>query len=127
MTDTAPVDDWATDYDINDPGYIEDPVPVWRELRAECPIAHTERHGGSWLPTRFDDVRAMAKMVPELSSRQVLVMPPPPGMPELSNYEQQIAAAPITADSRLDRPAWANRVDRSGTNTTVRPISGMYM
>ena len=49
-------------------------------------------------PTRFDDVREMAKMTDVLSSRQVLVMPPPPGSAEMSRYEQMIAAAPITAD-----------------------------
>jgi cytochrome P450 len=75
MTDTAPVGDWSTDYDIFDPGYVEDPLPVWKELRGTCPIAHTERWGGSWLPTRHADVQAMAKIVPELSSTQMLVTP----------------------------------------------------
>ena len=108
MADTAPVHDWATDYDINDPGYIEDPVPVWRELRGTCPIAHTDRHGGSWLPTRFDDVREMAKMVPELSSRQPLVMPTPEALVDMTNYEQQIAAPPITADPPI--ATWTRRM-----------------
>lgn len=109
MTDeSVPVDDWTTDYDISDPGYIEDPVPIWKDMRETCPVAHTERLGGSWNPTRFDDLRELAKMVPELSSRQVLVMPPPPGMPELSKYEQQIAAAPITADPPIQ--TWTRRM-----------------
>ncbi|NIR39557.1 MAG: hypothetical protein GWN79_19180, partial [Actinobacteria bacterium] len=38
-SDTGPVEDWTTDYDIRDPGYIEDPVPIWREMRQKCPIA----------------------------------------------------------------------------------------
>lgn len=108
MADTAPVEDWATDYDINDPGYIEDPVPVWRELRGECPIAHTERHGGSWLPTRFDDIREMAKMVPDLSSRQPLVMPTPQQLVDMTKYEQQISAPPITADPPIS--TWTRRM-----------------
>jgi cytochrome P450 len=112
MTDTTsdvgPVEDWTTDYDIRDPGYIEDPVPIWREMRERCPIAHTGRMGGSWNPTRFDDIRELAKMVPELSSRQPLVMPPPPGMPEMSRYEQQISAAPISADPPIQ--TWTRRM-----------------
>ncbi|WP_420443477.1 cytochrome P450 [Candidatus Poriferisodalis sp.] len=87
MTDTAPVDDWDTDYDIFDPGYVTDPAPVWEELRSQCPIAHSERWGGSYLPTKYDDVQALAKMVPELSSRDVLVVP--------------IAAAPSDATDSL--------------------------
>ncbi|MDG2029261.1 MAG: cytochrome P450 [Acidimicrobiales bacterium] len=104
----GPVEDWTTDYDIRDEAYVENPVPIWAEMREKCPIAHTDRLGGSWNPTRFDDIRAMAKMVPELSSRQVLVMPVGPGMPEMSRYEQQIAAAPITADPPIHD--WTRRM-----------------
>ena len=28
--------------------------------RERCPMAHTDRWGGSWLPTRYDDVNAIA-------------------------------------------------------------------
>jgi cytochrome P450 len=104
----GPVEDWTTDYDIRDDTYIENPVPIWAEMREKCPIAHTERLGGSWNPTRFDDIRAMASMVPELSSRQMLVMPPAPNAPELSRYEQMIVAAPISADPPLH--GWTRRM-----------------
>ena len=57
---TEPVTDWATDYDIFDPQYVADPYPIWAELRERCPMAHTERWGGSWLPTRYEDVYAIA-------------------------------------------------------------------
>lgn len=70
-----PVEDWATDYDIFDGGYITDPVPVWDELRDRCPIAHSDRYGSAWLPTRNDDVRALAGMVPALSSSEPTVVP----------------------------------------------------
>lgn len=57
---TEPVLDWATDYDVFDPEYVADPYGVWDELRARCPVAHTERWGGSWLPTRYADVYEIA-------------------------------------------------------------------
>jgi len=104
----GPVEDWTTDYDIRDQAYVDDPVPIWAEMRERCPIAHSSRLGGSWNPTRFDDLREMAKMVPGLSSRQVLVMPAAPGTPEMSRYEQQIAAAPITADPPIH--TWTRRM-----------------
>ena len=110
MTDapeTCPVHDWATDYDIFDPDYVRDPVPVWDDLRERCPIAHTERWGGSWLPTRYEDLQAMVKMVPALSSRSAVVVPPPPEL-----REQLVAEAkkygsenpPITADPPEHKP-----------------------
>ena len=33
MTMTGPVQSWAEDYDIFDPGYVRQPFPVWDELR----------------------------------------------------------------------------------------------
>ena len=73
-----PVKDWATDYDIFDPDYCTDPGPIWADLRERCPIAHSERWGGSWLPTRYDDVAEMARLVPALSSQEFIVVPPVP-------------------------------------------------
>ena len=34
MSRTAPVSDWATDFDVLDPGYITDPFSIWDDLRA---------------------------------------------------------------------------------------------
>lgn len=113
MTDSAPVDDWDTDYDIFDPGYVRDPAPVWDELRERCPIAHTERWGGSFLPTRYEDVQALAKMVPELSSSDPLVTSPPPEViedlladPTFEKYGTN--AAPISEDPPVH--GWTRRL-----------------
>ena len=95
MTDTTqavPVESWATDYDIFDRGYVNDPFPVWDELRGTCPIAHSDRWGGSWLPTRYEDVAAIAHDVSHFSSREIGVLPPgegdeqalPEGLPPIS-------------------------------------------
>ena len=94
-----PVENLADDYDIFDPEYVNDPVPAWADLRGRCPIAHTERWGGSWLPTRYDDIQALAKMVPELSSANpgpiVIDIPEELRQPEHEGYN---GASPITAD-----------------------------
>lgn len=71
--------DWARDYDVFDPAYAADPYPIWDELRATCPVAHTERHGGSWLTTTYDDVTMVARDQGSFSSRNVSVVPPPDG------------------------------------------------
>jgi cytochrome P450 len=97
----CPVHDWATDFDVMDPDYIRDPAPIWRDLRDRCPIAHSERWGGSWLPTKYDDLQAMVKMVPALSSRSITVIPPDPQLreeliAEIKQYGTE--NPPITAD-----------------------------
>lgn len=78
MTPTEPVADWTTDFDIFDPGYRTQPYPIWDDLRERCPVAHTDRHGGAWMPTRYADVAAVAHDVEHFSSRQVGVTPMDP-------------------------------------------------
>lgn len=56
-----PVSDFADDWDFNDPAWVNDPFPIWNDLRGRCPMGHTERFNeGVWLPLRFDDVVAIA-------------------------------------------------------------------
>jgi hypothetical protein len=97
-----PVADWSGDYDIFHSEYITDPAPIWDDLRQRCPIAHTERWGGSWLPTRYEDVRALARMVPELSSTEPLVVEPPP-LPD--GAYGGVVAPPISIDPPEHGPA----------------------
>lgn len=73
MSDT--VIDWASDYDIFGADYVADPYPIWEDLRQRCPIAHSDRFGGSWLPTRYADVAAIARDIDHFSSRDVAVVP----------------------------------------------------
>ena len=68
-----PVEDWATDFDHTDDVWAADPYPIWDELRGTCPVAHTTRYGGAWLPTRYDDVAAIAYDTEHFSSRSVVV------------------------------------------------------
>lgn len=61
MTDIRPVQDWKTDWDHHDPEWVADPFPIWDGLRQGCPVAHTDRYNeGVWLPTRYEDVTAIA-------------------------------------------------------------------
>jgi cytochrome P450 len=102
---TEPVVDWSTDYDIFDPGYVADPVPVWDELRDRCPVAHTERWGGSWLPTRYDDVVAIAHDVDRFSSREITVTPRGYA---IGTAAEGIKAPPISSDP--PEHLWARRL-----------------
>ncbi|RSN05674.1 cytochrome P450 [Nonomuraea sp. WAC 01424] len=70
---TDPVSDWATDFSHVDPQWAADPYPIQDDLRQRCPIAHTERFGGVWIPTRYEDVAAIAYDTDRFSSRAVVV------------------------------------------------------
>jgi cytochrome P450 len=91
-----PVKDWATDFDHLDARWINDPFPIWDEMRARCPIAHTERFMGVYFPSRYEDVRAVAYDTDHFSSRRVVVRETPP---------PRIPAPPITSDPPEHRSA----------------------
>jgi len=100
---THEVRDWAGDYDVYDPEYVTDPFPIWDDLRERCPVAHTERWGGSWLPTRYEDVVAIAHDVERFSSSEILVAP---RVEDGTN--DGIKAPPITSDPPEHH--WARRL-----------------
>ena len=62
-----------SDFDHTDPEWVADPYPIWDELRETCPVAHTDRYGGTWLPVRHEDVAAVAYDTEHFTSRSVIV------------------------------------------------------
>lgn len=89
MSARPPVNDWGSDFDHLDPRWVNDPYPIWDELRGACPVAHTERYQGVYFPTRYEDVRAVAYDTEHFSSRRIIVREQQP---------PRIPAPPITSD-----------------------------
>ncbi len=91
---TGPVADWATDFSHLEPEWAADPYPIQDDLRQRCPIAHTERFGGGWLPTRYEDVSAIAYDTEHFSSRAIIMsnFRPPPEIAPIGT------APPISSD-----------------------------
>jgi cytochrome P450 len=88
-----PVEDWATDFDHTDPVWAADPYPIWADLRENCPVAHSDRYGGVWLPTRHDDIAAVAYDTEHFTSQSVIVSEGRPMIPA-----PQGIAPPISSD-----------------------------
>lgn len=91
-----PVADWATDFDHTDPEWVTDPYPIWEELRERCPVARSERYGGTWLPVRHADVAAVAYDTEHFTSRSVVVSEVRPNENDLPAPIG--VAPPITSD-----------------------------
>lgn len=73
MRDIPPVSDWERDFDHLDDAWARDPYPIWGRLRGSCPVARSERYGGVWLPTRYQDVSEIAYDTERFTSRFVVV------------------------------------------------------
>ena len=95
-TQHPPVENWATDFDHTDPQWVADPYPIWEELRSSCPVAHSDRYGGTWLPLRHEDVSAVAYDTEHFTSRSVVVSEVRPGPDDLPAPIG--LAPPITSD-----------------------------
>ena len=74
MHDTPPpVLDFATDWDHTDPQWVNDPYPIWEDLRQRCPVAHTERYGGGWFPATHAGVSKVANDTVNFTSRNIII------------------------------------------------------
>ena len=111
MPHTAPVQDWATDFDVLDPRYVNDPFSIWDDLRQSCPIAHTDRRKSSWLPTRYEDVTDIAHDIAHFSSLKVAVIPGDEDEDPNANFDGpnlEYGLPPISADPPLH--TWTRRL-----------------
>jgi cytochrome P450 len=97
MSERPPISDWTTDFDHTDPHWTENPFPIWDDLRQKCPVAHSERYLGVYLPTSYEAVRAIAYDTEHFSSRRIMVRNVRP--------EPPIPSPPITSDPPHHKPA----------------------
>jgi cytochrome P450 len=104
--------DIPEDVDIHAPAFVAAPFAAFDRLRRECPVAHSSKHGGFWLLTRFDDVRAAAidwrtftsgvagvTAIPVITPRDEPMLPIEIDPPEHSNYRALVN--PLFAPDRV--------------------------
>jgi len=111
--DYGPVTDFTTDFDHSVPEYNANAPQVWKDLReGGCPVAHSERYGGMWVPITHDTVNEVAYDTENFTSRAVIVSVGRPG--DLAMPSPIGGAPPITSDPpfhnmarRLLLPAFA--------------------
>ena len=95
--DYGPVTDFATDFDHGSAEYNAKAPEVWKELRESgCPVAHSERYGGMWVPLTHDTVHDVAYDTDNFTSRAVVVSTTRPG--DLALPAPIGGAPPITSD-----------------------------
>jgi cytochrome P450 len=89
----GPVTNWENDFDHADPAYNENIHEIWLSMRGKCPMAHTNRYGGVWLPLTYEMIRAIAYDTDHFSSDGIIVSSDKPIVPRPVG-----AAPPITSD-----------------------------
>ena len=108
----GPVTDWQNDFDHADPEYNRNIHRIWDDLlnAKQCPIAHSERYGGVWLPLTHEMVHEIAYDTENFTSRSVVVGQVKPHEfdddPEFATPPAPIGGAPpITSDPPFHQDA----------------------
>jgi cytochrome P450 len=128
MSDTyGPVTDWSTDFDHVEPEYNENAHAIWDALREKCPVAHSDRYGGTWLPVTHADITAIAGDTEHFTSRGVVVSTKLPSVAAPAG-----GAPPITSDPpfhhearRILLPAFAPKQVSSWEDDVRRLCDGL--
>ncbi len=86
--------------DHHDPAFVADPWPNYQHLRRGRPVSHSNRYGGFWLITRYDDVVAGTLLIPSGMQRSFAFLPLEYDPPEHTVYRQLVA--PVFSPRRVN-------------------------
>jgi cytochrome P450 len=68
----------AEQYDHFDQDYFVDPLPIWKRMREEEPVARSEQYGGYYIVSRYDLIKEAAADPKRFSNSQSTGIPPLP-------------------------------------------------
>lgn len=96
MADTtnAEVQALLDDFDYASPEVAAHFRDLTAAMRERCPVLHSDRHGGHWVVTRYDDVRAVVQDWESFTSTEGVTLPKNEGAP---------VAIPVDLDPPLQR------------------------
>lgn len=80
MADDRPNDAVVANFDLFDPALADDPYPTYKHLRTKFPVGWSERHGGFWILSTYEDLDR-AYHQPEIYSSYPVAIPPVLGAP----------------------------------------------
>ena len=118
-----PSRDWSTDFDHTDPQLGRTtPTRSGTSCASECPVAHSDRYGGTWLPVTHEAVAEVAYDTEHFTSRSVDRERDPTGRRRPARADRHRAADHLrSAVPRARPPAAASRVrPRSRSTRTSR-------
>jgi cytochrome P450 len=82
-------DDFERNFDVHDPAMADDPYTTYARLRQQCPVGRSEKHGGFWIVSAYDDIFELCRQPDVFSSN-------PAGIP--ANMGQARPMIPLESD-----------------------------
>jgi cytochrome P450 len=114
-----------SDFDPTSETARADPHTMYRQLRAQCPVARSDAFGGFWAATRRRDIERITTDPTTFSSRFGIIVPrnPASGRRPPMHYDPPEHTAfriAINPSFRKDRLAWLEPVVRARADELVR-------
>ena len=81
MNDTDTTAQLAARFDHTSEDQMEQPYELYRRLRDECPVGHSEAFGGFWFAMRYADVAAITRNFRSFSNTDGVAVPRQPTSP----------------------------------------------
>src|SRR5262245_52438062 len=81
MQEVVSSEDLARKFDHTSQAQMEQPYGLYRQLRDECPVGHSDAYGGFWFAMRYDDVAAIARNFRAFSNADGVALPRQPTSP----------------------------------------------
>jgi cytochrome P450 len=104
-----------TQFDHNAPAFIADPYPTYAKLRAEDPVHYSDRYGGYYVLTRYEDVRSALLNWPLFSSGK-------PGVTSIpTSVQREFFEIPLEVDPPEHTP-YRQLVSRFFTRNAIAAI-----
>ena len=111
-------------FDHHSPEFAADPWPMLADLRARCPVAHSDAYGGFWVVTGYDDIKRVALDDATFSSAETILIPPKKNAaPEVDPDRDGRAGVPRVPQDHAAavRPA-GGRAPRAGDRVLRQPL-----
>lgn len=120
QVETKNTDAWdEVQYDHRDSRLSAAPYDLWRRLRAERPVIHSDHYGGFWYVSRYDDVRKVLREWKTFTStegiglpRQQIVMLPGEVDPPLHQKYRSLINPLLTKEAVSKHEPWVRELAR---------------
>ncbi|MGV0835090.1 cytochrome P450 [Mycolicibacterium thermoresistibile] len=121
-------DYWSTfQFDHHDAKISYAPHDVWRRLRNECPVIHSDRYDGFWFVSRYDDVKTVLSDWNTFTATKGTVLPemfipmlPGSSDPPLQKRYRTLINLPLAPQQVMLHEPWIREVAREW----LEPLTG---
>ena len=71
----ADVQAFMPEFSLDHPALQQDPYPTYAQMREQCPVARSDKYGGYWILSRYDEAKFVHQTTEYFSTRHISIPP----------------------------------------------------